>query len=50
MKHLYFILIFFVVLMASCGSYYLSTTGHSRVVTNDTVDVERGYNYTYPKR
>lgn len=50
MKHLYLIPILFVILLASCGSYYLATHGHSRIVTNDTVDVERGYNYTYPNR
>lgn len=50
MKHLYFILILFVLLMASCGSYYLATHGRTHVVTSDTLDVERGYNYSNSNR
>lgn len=50
MKHLYYILVFFVLTMVSCGSYYIATHGRTHVVTSDTLDVERGHNYSYPNR
>lgn len=47
MKHFHLILIFFIVLLASCRSSYLTIRGHSTVITTDTLTIDRGSSYSH---